>query len=82
MSDGSLYIMSLPFLINEKSLFVDKHGQILGECDKKFADFLINNKRLNKWVNSLVMKKLHQEVLNQISIDSQTLINEPRWKDL
>ena len=82
MSDGSLYIMSLPFVINEKSLFVDKHGQILGECDKKFADFLINNKRLNKWVNSLVMKKLHQEVLNQISIDSQTLISEPIWKDL
>ena len=86
ISDGSFLIIALPNIILEQSVFVDNHGQLMKdigpECKKSYAQYQVNDKKMNKWVSSLLRSKLNQDIFNEISLEPKKLIKNPNWKNI
>ena len=82
LSDGSLLIIKFPLIISTKSCFMNKHGDLLIDNEMDFANYLMDRKKINKWVNSVKNKRLPQDVLNELSIDPECLLTQNNWSHI
>lgn len=79
LSEGTLLIIKMSFLLMLRTAFVNKHGDLMKENCMNFSSYLLDKRFVDKWVHSIINRKLAQEVINEISVNPDSLIENPNW---
>lgn len=80
--DGMIIVIKFPLIIINRSAFANKHGEFMKENDMNFSQYLLDKKYINRWLNALANKKLHQEIIHFLSINPESFHKNPNWKKI